>query len=81
MPGTSAQEIVRLNEAGLGSLEAIAAATTGGAAALGRADLGRLTPGACADLVVVNGRPDEDVRLVASPDNFEFVMKDGEIVK
>lgn len=80
-PGTSAQEILRLSEAGLGSLEAIAAATTGGAAALGRVDLGRLTPGACADLVVVNGRPDEDVRLLASPDNFEFVMKDGEIVK
>ncbi len=66
-PGTSAQEILRLNEAGLESLEAIAAATTGGAAALGRADLGRLTPGAFPDLVVVNGRPDEDVRLLASP--------------
>lgn len=80
-PGASAQEILRLSEAGLGSLEAIAAATVGGAAALGRTDLGSLTPGACADLVVVNGRPDEDLKLLASPTSFEFVMKDGEIVK
>jgi imidazolonepropionase-like amidohydrolase len=80
-PGASAQEILRLSEAGLGPLEAIAAATAGGAAALGRADLGTLSPGAWADLVVVNGRPDEDLRLLAAPDNFEFVMKEGEIVK
>ena len=70
-----------MSEAGLRPLEAIAAATAGGAAALGRADLGTLSPGACADLVVVNGRPDEDLRLLAAPDNFEFVMKEGEIVK
>jgi len=80
-PGASAQEILRLSEAGLGPLEAIAAATAGGAAALGRADLGTLSPGACADLVVMNGRPDEDLRLLADPDSFEFVMKAGEIVK
>lgn len=80
-PGTSAQEILRLSEAGMNPLEAIAAATAGGAAALGRTDLGRLTPGACADLLVVNGRPDEDLRLLASPDSFEFVMKDGAIVE
>ena len=80
-PGASGQEIMRLSEAGLGSLEAIAAATTGGAAALGRADLGTLGPGAWADLVVVKGRPDEDLGLLADSDNFEFVMKDGKIVK
>jgi imidazolonepropionase-like amidohydrolase len=32
-------------------------------------------------LLVVNGRPDEDLRLLASPDSFEFVMKDGAIVE
>ncbi len=80
-PGASAQEILRMGDAGLSSLEAIAAATLGGAAALGRTDIGRLTPGACADLVAVNGRPDENLGLLASPDNFEFVMKNGEIVR
>lgn len=80
-PGTSAQEILRLGEAGLGSLEAIAAATAGGAAALGRTDLGSLNAGSCADLMVMKGRPDEDLTLLASQDNFEFVMKDGETIK
>jgi imidazolonepropionase-like amidohydrolase len=80
-PGASAQEILRLSEAGLTPFEAIAAATAGGATALGRTDLGSLVPGACADLLVVNGRPDEDLRLLASPDSFEFVMKDGAIVE
>lgn len=80
-PGTSAQEILRLSEAGLSPLEAISAATAGGAAALGRTELGTLAPGTPADLVVVKGRPDEDLRLLASPENFELVMKDGEIVK
>ena len=80
-PGASAQEILRLSEAGLTAPEVIAAATVGGAAALGRADLGTLGPGACADLIVVNGQPDQDPRILARPDNFEFVMKDGEIVE
>ena len=64
-PGTSAQEMLRLSEAGLSALEAITAATAGGAAALGRADLGTLDPGSIADLVVVNGEPDEDLALLA----------------
>jgi imidazolonepropionase-like amidohydrolase len=80
-PGASAQEILRLSEAGLTACEAIAAATAGGALALGRSDLGSLVPGAYADLLVVNGRPDEDLRLLADPDSFEFVMKDGAIVE
>jgi imidazolonepropionase-like amidohydrolase len=80
-PGASAQEILRLSEAGLTAFEAIAAATAGGALALGRSDLGSLVPGAYADLLVVNGRPDEDLRLLADPDSFEFVMKDGAIVE
>jgi imidazolonepropionase-like amidohydrolase len=79
-PGASAQEMLRLSEAGLSSLEAIAAATAGGAAALGRTDLGNLAPGSCADLIVVNGQPEEEVQLLANPDNFEMVMKDGVIV-
>ena len=54
-PGASAQEMMRLSEAGMNPLEAITAATAGGAAALGRSDLGTLSPGAIADLVVVRG--------------------------
>jgi imidazolonepropionase len=34
--------------------EAVWSATAGGAAALRRTDIGRLTPGACADLVLLD---------------------------
>jgi len=80
-PGASAQEMMRLNEAGMDPLEAITAATAGGAAALGRSDLGTLSPGAIADLVVVRGDPDENLQLLADPDNIDMVMKDGEVVE
>jgi imidazolonepropionase-like amidohydrolase len=79
-PGTSAQEMLRLAEAGMNPIEAITAATLGGAAALGRADVGRLSPGAMADLIVVRGKPDEDLGLLADWTNIEMVFKDGEMV-
>jgi imidazolonepropionase-like amidohydrolase len=56
-PGANALELVRLADAGLGVRGAIAAATGGGAAALGRPDLGVLSPGAVADLIVVDRDP------------------------
>jgi imidazolonepropionase-like amidohydrolase len=79
-PGASAQEMLRLSEAGMDPLEAITAATAGGAAALGRTDLGSLAPGAIADLLVVRGHPDADLGLLADQGNIELVMKDGEVV-
>ena len=67
-PGASANELVRLVEAGLSPLEALRAGTTGGAAALGRPELGRIHVGGPADLVVVDGRPDDDVTVLTEPD-------------
>ncbi len=43
-----------VREMGMTPAEAVHAATAGGAAALDRADVGRLTPGARADLVVLD---------------------------
>ena len=51
-------------EAGYTPAEAIAAATVHAADLLGRNDLGRLEPGALADLVVVAGDPAQDVTLL-----------------
>jgi imidazolonepropionase-like amidohydrolase len=79
-PGTSAQEIVRLEHAGLSALEAIDAATRGGAAALGRQDLGSITPGAVADLVVVAGEPDRNLSVLVNPPAVTMVIKDGVIL-
>jgi cytosine/adenosine deaminase-related metal-dependent hydrolase len=67
-------------------------ATTGGAAALGRPDLGRISPGATADLVGVSLRPDSSLRMgvVRDPisalvdcavgDDVQYVMVDGQVV-
>jgi imidazolonepropionase-like amidohydrolase len=76
-PGTSAQEMLRLIDAGLSSAEALRAATLGGAAALGRDDLGRIGVGCRADLVAFDGRPDEDPGLVAEPGAIRLVVGRG----
>jgi imidazolonepropionase-like amidohydrolase len=42
--------------------------------------LGVIEAGAFADLLVVDGNPVEDIKLVADPDrNFLIIMKDGKI--
>jgi imidazolonepropionase-like amidohydrolase len=46
------------------------------------AKLGVIEAGALADLLVVEGNPIEDIRLVADPGkNFKIIMKDGRIYK
>src|SRR3954451_3545881 len=61
-PGDNAIELVRMAEGGLGSTDAIRAATKGAATALGLDDVGVgvVEQGARADLVVVDGNPVED---------------------
>ena len=78
-PGSSAQELLRLLEAGLSRAEALRAATLGGAATLGRADLGRLKVGARADAVVIDGRPDEDPSLLTRPEAIRLVVGRGRV--
>lgn len=71
------------------SLAVFNAATIGGADALGRPDLGRLFPGAKADLLVIDLRrvgaaplrdPVQDLVLTGSPSDIKLVMIDGRVV-
>jgi imidazolonepropionase-like amidohydrolase len=78
-PGSSAQELLRLMEAGLSAWEGLRAATIGGAAALGRDDLGRIGVGYRADLVVVDGRPDEDPAVLTRPEAIRMVVGRGNV--
>jgi imidazolonepropionase-like amidohydrolase len=78
-PGSSVQELLRLMEAGLSTMEALRAATLGGAAALGRDDLGRIGVGCRADLVVVDGRPDEEPEVLTRPDAIRLVVGRGKV--
>ncbi len=78
-PGSSAMELMRLLEAGLTAAEGLRAATVGGAAALGRDDLGRIGVGCRADLVVVDGRPDDDPASLTKPESIRIVVGRGKI--
>ena len=67
---------------GYSNAEALVAATRTGAAAMmleGRT--GEIAQGFLADLVVVAGEPQDDVRRLQVPDNIKLVMKDGCIHK
>lgn len=55
------RELAVLVDAGLTPVEAITAATDTPARVLGWADMGQVAPGYRADLLVVSGRPDEDI--------------------
>jgi imidazolonepropionase-like amidohydrolase len=44
--------------------------------------LGEVSEGAYADLIIVNGNPLENIRLIEAPEtNFKLIMKDGKIYK
>lgn len=44
-------------------------------------ELGRIEPGYRADLLMVNGNPLDDIKLLQSPANILLIMKDGVIHK
>ena len=80
-PGATANELVRMAEAGIGAAEAIRAATAGSATALGLADdRGTIEPGLAADLVVVDGDPLADPAILLDPARIVLVFRDGRIV-
>jgi len=57
-------------------------ATSVNAALLNRSDtLGAIKPGYCADLLVVEGNPLDDISVLTRPGSIAVVMKDGEIYR
>lgn len=62
--------------------EALVCATAnGGKAMMSDGSLGTLQPGKLADLVLVDGNPLDDPRLLQGPDAIRLVMKDGQLCK
>ncbi|WP_018656867.1 metal-dependent hydrolase family protein [Actinomadura flavalba] len=70
------REFPALVGSGLSPLNALRAATVVAARLLGRDDLGRIAPGARADLVAVPASPFDDIDVMG---HVSFVMKDGAI--
>ena len=59
-------------------MEAIVAATRlGGEIMMQGHELGQVKPGFLADLVLVDGNPAQDVKLLQDADRFLAIMKDG----
>ena len=76
--GDNAQEFKLMVEAGMTPMQAIAAATTGAAEALGRSDtVGRIAPGMPADIIAVKGDPLADVTRL---EHVSFVMRHGKVI-
>jgi imidazolonepropionase-like amidohydrolase len=67
-------------EGGLTPLEGIRAATAGSAQALGLEDVGTIDPGKIADLLIVDGDPLDDPRILLDPTNVWMVIQAGRAV-
>ncbi|MFI4987778.1 MAG: amidohydrolase family protein, partial [Alphaproteobacteria bacterium] len=79
--GSNARELEYLVRAGLTPLEAIQAATGNAARALKRDKLtGALEAGRMADLLLVDGDPLADIRLLQDPARLALVLKEGRAV-
>ena len=77
--GLNARQFAHMVRHGMTPMQAIQSATIVSADLLGWADdVGRITPGAYADLIAVPGDPTEDVTLL---EDIPFVMKGGEALK
>jgi imidazolonepropionase-like amidohydrolase len=79
--GTNARDLEHfVRFFGYTDAEALVCATrTGAAAMLMEGEAGEIKDGFLADLVVVAGAPQEDVRVLQTPSNIKLVMKEGRI--
>lgn len=78
--GSNARDIALFVELlGFTPLEAIASATSQGAAIMGLADsVGSIRPGYLADLLLISGNPLKDLTLLTNPAAVALVMKGGQ---
>jgi imidazolonepropionase-like amidohydrolase len=80
--GRNAAELASMVEAGMTPMQAIVAATRMGAACMDLGDtVGQLRAGMFADLLVVDGDPLTDVRVLEDRARLRLIMKDGVIIK
>jgi imidazolonepropionase-like amidohydrolase len=79
--GNNAVELEYLTRCGLSPMEALMTATKNGAEALGLEDqIGTIESGKLADILVINGNPLEDIRLLQNSNAIKMVMKNGDVV-
>ncbi len=76
LAGRNAEEIKALHEAGLSTVEAIAAGTSRAAEAMGLGHLlGAVRPGLATDLLLVDGDPSADIDVLCDPERIVRIVK------
>ena len=80
--GSNLIELVSLVQNGFTPVEALTIGTLNGARILGLdQELGSISEGKLADLVVAAGDPLEDISLLTQPENITWVIQGGKVVK
>jgi len=78
--GEAAEELELYTKYGLTPMESIKSATSLAAEGLKLTDTGSLVEGMCADLLIVEGDPVEDIALLQDKNNIKTVMRNGKIL-
>ena len=78
--GTNAKELEIYVNLGMDNAEALQTTTINAARAI-KLDkvIGSIEVGKIADLIMINGKPDKDVKILQKKENIEIVMKEGKI--
>ncbi|MGI6358199.1 MAG: amidohydrolase family protein [Bacillota bacterium] len=80
-PGSNALELQMMVEYGMSPAQALAAATSVAAQVCDRADqIGSISAGKYADILIVKGNVLDDVKLLQDQQNFVAIIKDGQTV-
>ena len=79
--GESAYELECLLDNGFSPMQAIHSATRIAAEALKLKNLGTLTKGSIADMIIVEGNPLEDIKILQERERIKVVMKVGKVMK
>jgi len=76
--GSNAEELQLMVECGMTPMQAVVATTkTASECVHMQRDVGTLEPGKCADLLVVDGDPLEDIRVLQEPSKLALIMQGG----
>jgi imidazolonepropionase-like amidohydrolase len=76
--GDNGKQFAKMVEWGMTPIQAIRAATTSAAEALGRSDVGAIQPGRYGDIIAVRGDPLQNVAVL---EHVDAVIKGGKLVK
>jgi imidazolonepropionase-like amidohydrolase len=79
--GHNLEELIHLTDIGMSPDEAIASGTIKAAEFLGKDNLGLVKENYCADLILVNSNPLDDVSVLSDNSNVLTVIQDGIVVK